>query len=189
MYTTQDQNYDQVDIFSDGLLAGQMQVTGWLAIYQNVDLTFPPGSDFGLGWYFIRWLVGWLACWFTLNMNIFISCIVYIKKYWQWNYFISCIDCIKKYWQWMVSDGRWQVIEKPQNFLWSTLNYLSSKNFKKVYLNQLRDTQMCISLSFLYKFENLEAYISLNIDISLHIFCLGMLGIDNEWSDMAWQLN
>ena len=89
----------------------------------------------------------------------------------------------------MVSDGRWQVIEKPQNFLWSTLNYLSSKNFKKSILINWETHKMCISLSFLYKFENLEAYISLNIDISLHIFCLGMLGIDNEWSDMAWQLN
>ena len=38
---------------------------------------------------------------------------------------------------------------------------------------------MYISLSFLYKSGTVEAYISLHIDMFLHIFCLGMFSIDS----------
>ena len=41
----------------------------------------------------------------------------------------------------------------------------------------------------LYKFETLEAYISLNIDIFFTYFYLRMFGIDSGWCDMAWQMN
>ena len=44
-------------------------------------------------------------------------------------------------------------------------------------------------LLFLYTFETLEAEISLHIVTFLHIYCLGMLGIDCGWSDMAWQMS
>ena len=46
-----------------------------------------------------------------------------------------------------------------------------------------------ISLWCLYKFETIEACISVHIDLFLHIFCVGMFGIDCQWSDMAWQMN
>ena len=45
-----------------------------------------------------------------------------------------------------------------------------------------------ICLSFPYKFQTLEDYISFNIDFFLH-FCLGMLAIDSGWSDMTWQIS
>ena len=44
-------------------------------------------------------------------------------------------------------------------------------------------------LLFLYTFESLEADIALHIVIFYIFFCLGMLGIDCGWSDMAWQMS
>ena len=51
----------QVDIWSDfqwdGWLAGNLQLTGWPS--SNMSTWPSPGSDFGLGWHFVRWLVDW----------------------------------------------------------------------------------------------------------------------------------
>ena len=73
-----------------------------------------------------------------------------------------------------------------ENMFLSTLNYLTPKIQISQFLSDWEPSKIYISIWFLYKFENLEAYISLNIDI-FYIFLSGMLGIDSEWSDMAWQ--
>ena len=49
-------------------LVGWPIAAGWESCWLTGHLTKcwtdpPAGSDFGLGWHFVRWLVGWLAGW------------------------------------------------------------------------------------------------------------------------------
>ena len=68
--------YSQVDILSDGLFAGQLQLAGWLVghltkcyLYIDVKDGHPSRSDLGSGWHLSDGLLarklpaGWLAGW------------------------------------------------------------------------------------------------------------------------------
>ena len=83
-------------------------------------------------------------------------------------------------------------IEKLQNIFWSTFNSLCPPKFffqSSQFFSNLEPSEIYISLSFLYKFETWEAYISLNINIFMTYFYVRMFGIDSGWCDMGWQLN
>ena len=128
-----------------------------------------------------------MACWLTIwlthssHMNIsFLALCVWRQ--------ILPVD--GKWWQ-MV--GNWNA---DQKYFWSIFNYVSSKKFQKKFNCLLNWPDIWPNLHFpdaflvhiLGNFIS-QAYISLTHWIFLHIFCLGMLEIDNGWSDMAWLMN
>ena len=81
--------------------------------------------------------------------------------------------------------------EMLQNIFWSTLNYLTPKKFQlSQFLSNWEPSEIYISLSFLYKFQTVEAY-TLNIDNFLYIFCQDeALGQVDIWLDCrsGWHL-
>ena len=97
------------------------------------------------------------------------------------------------------SDMAWQMNPLPQGkeFHWNAPNYFfvliilcPSQNIfqNSQFFSNSEPSEIYISLWCLYKLEIIEVYISVHIDLFTY-FCVGMFGIDCEWSDMAWKMN
>ena len=94
----------------------------------------------------------------------------------------------------------WQMMSLPllggifwmwsKNYFWSYVYFcISPKSFFQhhEFGGNCKWYNMYISLWLLYKFSCIHAYMCLHFDLFTY-FCLGMLGIDCGWGDMAWQI-
>ena len=95
--------------------------------------------------------------------------------------------------------GRWGFFPHGEAFHWYGPKIIFCSMYtlvspQKHFFNIMNCVGIASHITFTFPSDysiNFHVYmlISVYILIFLHIFCLGMLGIDSGWRDMAWQIN
>ena len=134
-----------------------------------------------------------LDCFYThLQLERAISVLIFISLH------ISVCKCFLQIVGKVLWHGRWGPFPHGRHFIDMVqksffavciLLYLSKHLFNIMNFVGIASHITCTFLSDYSINFHVYMLISVYILIFSHIFCLGMLGIDHKWRDMAWQIN
>ena len=89
--------------------------------------------------------------------------------------------------------GRWAPLPHGEEFHWNSPKIILTVHIllysSKCFFNIIHFVGIVSHITFTFPSHiSINAYIYLHFDIFTY-FCLGMLGIDSGWSNVAWQMN